>query len=173
MKNKIKLNTTKTVVKLVLCVVFLLGAIYMISFGSIHNSGFLRNLYFVKLAGFSGTVLFSFFTYGLLKIYKNRNSAVVFTAEGFSNKTSIFYDGLVKWRDIKHIKKVKYRSNTMIVIKVKNEYYYLKKVPNRFLRFIARQNSNVLGSFLFIASDDLAGFTPDDLEVYLKLWSNL
>lgn len=169
MERKIKLHTLKTLVKLILCLCFLIGAIYMLFYGGTNTLVFFRNLYLVKLYGFVGIIIFAYFTYNFFKIYRYRNKAVIITNEGIFNKTSSFYNGLIKWKDIADIKKVKYRSNIMIVITVKNEEDYLSKVSNRFLKFISRQNSTILGSFIFITSADLAGFqNGEELELYLK-----
>lgn len=140
----------------------------MCCFGNTSHFIFFRNLYLVKLYGILGTVIFGYFTCGFFKIYRNRNKALVITNEGLLNKTSIFYDGLIRWKDIEQIKKVTYRSLTMIVVTVKNEEEYLSKVPNSFLKFTARQNSAVLGSFLFIPTGDLEGYSVHELERYLK-----
>lgn len=169
MEREIKLHALKTLIKLILCLCFLIGAIYILFYGGTNTLVFFRNVYLVKLYGFIGIIIFAYFTYNFFRIYRYRNKAVIITSEGIFNKTSSFYSGLIKWKDITDIKKVKYRSNNMIVITVKNEEDYLSKVSSRFRKFISRQNSTILGSFIFMVSDDLIGFRSDDeLESYLK-----
>ena len=84
------------------------------------------------------------------------------------NNTNKFYNHIIKWNDIKEIKKIKYQSHYIIVVVLNNEEYYLNQISNKVLKSVAKQNSKILESFVFINANDLVGYTNNELVVYWK-----
>lgn len=173
MYKEIKTKSYKILLRLVVCIIFLFGGLYMLLVGKTNSFVFFRNEYLVKFSGLIAIIVSAFFLYGFLKLYKQRNSALIITNEGLINNTNNFYNHIIKWNDIKEIKKVKYQSHYIIVVVLNNENYYLNQISNKLLKSVAKQNSKILGSFVFINANDLIGYTNDELVIYLKKQLNL
>lgn len=173
MYNEIKMKSYKILLRLVTCIIFLLGGLYMLLVGKTNSFVFFRNEFLVKFYGLFSVIVSAYFLYGFIKLYKKRNSALILTNEGLINNTNNFYKHTVKWNDIKEIKKVKYQSHYIIVVVLNNENYYLNKVSNKLLKSVAKQNSKILGSFFFINANDFLGYSNDELVTYLMKQVNL
>lgn len=173
MRKEIKSKPYKIVLRLTTCIFFLLGGMYMVLVSKTNSFIFFRNEYLVKFYGLIAVIVSAYFLYGFLKVYKQRNSALIITNEGLINNTNNFYNHTINWHDIKEIKKVKYQSHHIIVLVLNNENYYLNKISNKLLKFIAKKNSKILGSFVFINANDLIEYTNDELVIYLKNQLNL
>ncbi|MXV37651.1 hypothetical protein GO491_02995 [Flavobacteriaceae bacterium Ap0902] len=107
-----------------------LGGLFMVLYPSKLSGSFIfRNELILLICGYFVIVgsllllvqylyLFYFFKHGL-----------IVTNEGFFNYTGLFYNGVIKWDDIKSLSIDEKYKNT-INVKIKNPKYYIKRTEN-------------------------------------------
>ena len=92
MDKEIRTNSYKILLRLATCILFLLGGMYMVLVSKTNSFIFFRNEYLVKFYGLIAVIVSAYFLYGFLKVYRQRNSALIITNEGLINNTNNFYN---------------------------------------------------------------------------------
>lgn len=120
-----------------------------------YTSYVFRNSIFIKLVSLFGLILcVAGFIALFVKSLKN-NIGIVLNDEGIIDNSNAISIGLIRWDDIINIRTTKFMRYSYIVIEVRDNDYYIKKIKNKFKLRLMKSNIKMYGTPITINSSIL------------------
>lgn len=160
-----KMNKKNIIVLIIIGIVLgILGILFFI-FTPFFVSTFIRNELFIKCVGILLIVLSLFFVIGYIRAFYEEYGLKM-SSTGIINNTNLMNVGEIYWEDITSLRVIKLRNNALILVFVKDDDKYLKKV-----NFLKRLNilgyKNTYGTSVVIETKNI-NCSAEDLKTILE-----
>ncbi|REG99671.1 STM3941 family protein [Flavobacterium aquicola] len=162
-KMEFKSSRKKIYFSIIGCIIFTSAFIPLYLYPTYFISPIFRNIFFIKIVGLIGFLLFGWVTLVLIiKEYENKISLTV-DDFGILDNSNLVKTGLIEWEDIEEIK----TNNRLILINVNNPEKYIEKAESKFQAFLMKSNTKIYGTPITVSSS-LLNCDLNKLEKILK-----
>lgn len=168
---EIKLVRMKIIKFIFLVGLFIIGFLNLFFYPEMFISIRFQNIIFIRIVGFIGSLFFCFFLLPLFSRLLDWKSGLILDEKGITINTSSFSLGFpIRWEDITAIDETHYGNTSLLIFRVKNKGYYLRRVKNPITKFVIRR--------LAIASigADTVEYDYDEIKrlvfIYYKYYGN-
>lgn len=135
MKEKITYKLNKLNLLINIGIILLLGVfgVLFFLFPSVLVSTIFRNESLIRFIGGGIGIMSLFLLVGYINLF-NKNYGLILSQDGIYNNSNLTNVGIINWREISKIKVKEFKKNKLILIFVKNNKTYYKKMKNPIVR---------------------------------------
>src|SRR5690554_173781 len=149
-----KISNKKTYLLMVAGISFVIISILFIFFPHTFRSFLMNNIFVIRIVGIVGL---SFFGYAIItmikKVFLDRNLGIIINEDGITDNSSYAGVGLIKWKDIKTIRKNKVASTEFLLIDLKNPEEYITKNKSKIKQKLLNISYKSYGTPISISSN--------------------
>jgi len=149
-----KLSRKKFGLAIIISTLFVIACLLFIVYPQIFKSFLVNNIFLIRTIGIIGFLLFGFIlTSMLFKKISDKNIGFAISEKGIFDNSSYVGVGLIKWEDIKGIRRKTVSSTIFLLIDIKNPEEYIEHSKSKIKRRLLIMNYRSYGTPISISSN--------------------
>ena len=152
---KIKLSKKKIYKSIIFLVLFLLICLLFVFNPDTFTSSLFRSKYLIFLIGLSGIIFSILYLYPIISKLCKLNIGLEINENGLINNTEYLNLGLIKWSDVNNVRIKEFGKGKYLLLDLKNEDEYLKKLSSIIFKFYAKFNKVQYGTIVHVTHSTL------------------
>lgn len=118
------------------------------------RSFLMNNILVIRIVGIIGFLFFGYAVITMIKkIFVDKSLGIIINEDGITDNSSYTGVGLIKWRDIKAIRKNEVASTKFLLIDLKNSEEYITKNKSKIKQKLLTMNYRSYGTPITISSN--------------------
>lgn len=149
-----KKNNKKTYFLMVAGISFVIISILFIFFPHTFRSFLMNNIFVIRIVGIVGLLFFGYAVITMIKkVFFDKDLGIIINEGGIIDNSSYAGVGLIKWDDIKAIRKNEVASTEFLLIDLKNPEEYIIKNKSKIKQKLLSMNHRSYGTPITISSN--------------------